>query len=54
MRIVCSVDESTAARDAAEIAGQVAHRMRAELVYVHSVTGESSDGSALPTGAATS
>jgi Universal stress protein family len=43
MRIVCSVDESTAARDAAEIAGQVAHRMRAELVYVHSVTGESSE-----------
>src|SRR5215211_8654673 len=43
MRIVCSIDESTAARDAAEIAGQLAHRMRAELVYVHSVTGESSE-----------
>jgi hypothetical protein len=43
MRIVCTIDESTAARDAAEIAGQLAHRMRAELVYVHSVTGESSE-----------
>lgn len=43
MRIVCSIDESTAARDAAEIAGQLARRMRAELVYVHSVTGESSE-----------
>jgi nucleotide-binding universal stress UspA family protein len=43
MRIVCSIDESTAARDAAESAGQLARRMRAELVYVHSVTGESSE-----------
>ena len=43
MRIVCSIDESTAARDAAEIAGQLARRMRAELVYVHSVTGESTE-----------
>jgi hypothetical protein len=43
MRIVCSIDESTAARDAAEIAGQLARRMRTELVYVHSVTGASSE-----------
>ena len=43
MRIVCSIDESTAARDAAEIAGQLARWMRAELVYVHSVTGVSSE-----------
>ena len=43
MRIVCSIDESTAARHAAEIAGQLARRMRAELVYVHSVTGVSSE-----------
>lgn len=43
MRIVCSIDDSTAARHAAEIAGQLARRMRAELVYVHSVTGDSSE-----------
>ncbi len=43
MRIVCSIDESTAARHAAEIAGQLARRMRAELVYVHSETGDSSE-----------
>jgi hypothetical protein len=43
MRIVCSIDESTAARDAAETAGPLARRMRAELVYVHSVTGEWSE-----------
>jgi nucleotide-binding universal stress UspA family protein len=43
MRIACSIDESTAARHAAEIAGQLARRMRAELVYVHSVTGASSE-----------
>jgi hypothetical protein len=43
MRIVCSIDESTAARYAAEIAGQLARRMRAELVDVHSVTGASSE-----------
>lgn len=43
MVIVCLIDESTAARNAAAIAGQLARRMRAELVYVHSVTGESSE-----------
>jgi len=43
MRIVCCIDESTPARHAAEIAGQLARRMRAELVFVHSVTGETSE-----------
>jgi nucleotide-binding universal stress UspA family protein len=43
MRIVCVIDESAAARHAAEIAGQLARRMSAELVYVHSVTGRSSE-----------
>jgi nucleotide-binding universal stress UspA family protein len=44
MRIVCCIEESSAARHAAEVAVQLAGRMRAELVYVHSVTGESSEG----------
>jgi nucleotide-binding universal stress UspA family protein len=43
MRIVCSIDESTAARSAAEVAGQLASRLRAELVFVHSVTGNSTE-----------
>jgi nucleotide-binding universal stress UspA family protein len=43
MRIVCSIDESSAARHAAGIAGQLARRMQAELVYVHSVTGVSTE-----------
>ena len=43
MRIVCAIDESTAARSAAEAAGQLASRLRAELVFVHSVTGKSTE-----------
>jgi nucleotide-binding universal stress UspA family protein len=43
MRIVCSIDESPAARSAAEVAGQLASRLRAELVFVHSVTGNSTE-----------
>jgi nucleotide-binding universal stress UspA family protein len=42
MRIVCSIDESAAARNATRVAGRLADRMRAELVFVHSETGESS------------
>lgn len=42
MRIVCSIDESNAARNAAQVARQLADRMPAELVFVHSRTGESS------------
>jgi len=42
MRIVCSIDESLEARNAAHIAMRLAERLRAELVFVHSETGESS------------
>ncbi len=42
MRIVCSIDESAVARNAARVAGHLAERMGAELVFVHSETGESS------------
>ena len=42
MRIVCSIDESPEARNAARMAGHLADRMGAELVFVHSETGETS------------
>ena len=45
MRIVCSIDDSAHARDAARIAGELALRLDAELVHVHSVTGDATGGS---------
>jgi nucleotide-binding universal stress UspA family protein len=42
MRIVCSIDDSPEARNAARMAGHLADRMRAELIFVHSDTGETS------------
>ena len=43
MRIVCSIDDSTEARHAAEIASRLAGRLGAELVYAHALTGETSE-----------
>jgi nucleotide-binding universal stress UspA family protein len=42
MRIVCSIDESPESRNAAQVAERLAGRLRAELVFVHSETGETS------------